>query len=480
MPLTNYVLMPGADYQAACDAIRAKTGKSELIKSGELATEIEAITGGSSGSESGDERVKYVTFMYNGEELIKYPVISGDTCRDPVSLELIDVPTKESTVQYDYTHSGWSLTSGGSANASALSNVTADRVVYAAFKSEVCKYTITYLDDDGVKVLKTESLAYGAMPSYAPMKEGHKFNGWNPAVESVTGDMTYQAQWVELNIASMSWDEISQISQAGDAANYFDVGDCKAVHLNGTIGTLNLDTTLYVFILGFDHNSSVEGSGITFGCFKTAETNGKDVALIDSNYSNRKTDGTKTFSMNHWGQSNYGGWAGCDMRYDILGSTDVPPSDYGTKPTNTRTGNNPSESCTSNPVANTLMAALPTDLRSVLKPITKYTNNKDMTSNATIDYLPLLSLYEIFGTTLNTNNYEYNANNQKRYAYYENGGSRDKYKHSSTGSYVLWWPRSKDKNRYTTFNYVNSGNTSMPISAEGSNYSIGISPIFLV
>lgn len=40
MDLTDYVIMPGENYKAACDAVRAKTGKAEGIKSGELAGEI--------------------------------------------------------------------------------------------------------------------------------------------------------------------------------------------------------------------------------------------------------------------------------------------------------------------------------------------------------------------------------------------------------------------------------------------------------
>lgn len=51
--MTDYVIMPKADYQGACDAIRAKTGKTDLIKSGDMATEIEEMqTGG------GDDALK--------------------------------------------------------------------------------------------------------------------------------------------------------------------------------------------------------------------------------------------------------------------------------------------------------------------------------------------------------------------------------------------------------------------------------------
>lgn len=41
--LTDYVILPGADYKAACDAVREKTGKTEGIPSGALAEEIRGI-----------------------------------------------------------------------------------------------------------------------------------------------------------------------------------------------------------------------------------------------------------------------------------------------------------------------------------------------------------------------------------------------------------------------------------------------------
>ena len=47
--MTDYVIMPKADYQGACDAIRAKTGKTDPIKSGDMVTEIGEISGGGSG-----------------------------------------------------------------------------------------------------------------------------------------------------------------------------------------------------------------------------------------------------------------------------------------------------------------------------------------------------------------------------------------------------------------------------------------------
>lgn len=40
---TDFAILPAADYKAACDAIRAKTGKTGLIKSGDMAEEIIGI-----------------------------------------------------------------------------------------------------------------------------------------------------------------------------------------------------------------------------------------------------------------------------------------------------------------------------------------------------------------------------------------------------------------------------------------------------
>lgn len=288
---------------------------------------------------------------------------------------------------------------------------------------------------------------------------------------------------VGTSLEDCTWEQISAISAAGKAAEYFSVGDTKSVYLKGTVGTLALDTTLYVYILGFDHNSEIEGKGITFGTFKTAD--GVDVALIDSKYNSAYSNGTKCFNMNHWGNYNYGGWAGCDMRYDILGSTDNAPSGYGASPASGRTGYDPSATCATNPVANTLMAALPADLRSVIKPMTKYTNNTGASGDTeakvtvTTDYLPLLAEFEIFGARTYANSYE--QNKQKQYDYYAAGNSKQKYRHSATSSTAVWWERSAycygNTDDRTNFCCVSKSSN----AGNSSAYSVfGIAPIFLV
>ncbi|MBQ8691956.1 MAG: hypothetical protein IJ520_02320, partial [Synergistaceae bacterium] len=160
-------------------------------------------------------------------------------------------------------------------------------------------------------------------------------------------------------LENTDWQTIKTIGAAGTGANYWDVGDTKTITLNGTVGTLALNSfSCKVFILDFNYRGD---NGVYFGGFKS--TAGVDIALCDSKYSSTSGDGTKYFNINHWGNYNYGGWKGCDLRYDILGSTDRAPSQYNQNKSSSNVGYDATSAAITNPVANTLMAALPADLR---------------------------------------------------------------------------------------------------------------------
>lgn len=183
------------------------------------------------------EPVCHVTFMNGDTVLYEKPVFVGDDCTDIVKKGTIGTPSKASTPQYSYTYTGWSMTNGGEASTDALAAVTEDRKVYAAYTSAVRYYTITYLDDDGT-VLKTESLAYGTMPSYVPTRDEYNLDTWNPAPVAVTGDATYTAVWVaKPKFESMAWADISAITTAGTSAQYFAVGQTKKETITYTDGT---------------------------------------------------------------------------------------------------------------------------------------------------------------------------------------------------------------------------------------------------
>lgn len=285
-----------------------------------------------------------------------------------------------------------------------------------------------------------------------------------PSSQSVT----VEAKFVSSVLNENDWSVIKSVADASQGANYWAVGDRKAVTVNGTVGTQAINGTYYVYILGFDHNSSREGTGITFGTFKTALSGGTDICLVDSHYNDYSTGGQKWFNMNHSSNTNSGGWKGCDLRYDVLGSTNSNNNDAGT-------------TTATSPVSGTLMAALPSDLRAVMKPMNIYTDNTGGGSNTasyvtkSVDYLPLLAEYEIFGTRSYANSAEQNY--QAQYQYYKNGNSKVKYRHSSTSSTAYWWERSPYYYDGTYFCAVNTNGTAGYYAA---GISRGLAPAFRV
>ena len=285
-----------------------------------------------------------------------------------------------------------------------------------------------------------------------------------PSSQSVT----VEAKFVSSVLNENDWSVIKSVADASQGANYWAVGDRKAVTVNGTVGTQAINGTYYVYILGFNHNSSREGTGITFGTFKTALSGGTDICLVDSHYNDYSTGGQKWFNMNHSSNTNSGGWKGCDLRYDVLGSTNSNNNDAGT-------------TTATSPVSGTLMAALPSDLRAVMKPMTIYTDNTGGGSNtasyvtASVDYLPLLAEFEIFGTRSYANSAEQNY--QQQYQYYKNGNSKVKYRHSSTSSTAYWWERSPYSNSSSLVCYVSPYGHA---TYSNARYSYGLAPAFRV
>ena len=344
--MVEYVRMPKADYVAACNSIRAKTGKSDVIKSGAMSAEIDSITGGGGGS--ADERVKYVTFMYGATELYKQPVIAGDTCKDPYANNLISVPTKESDVGYDYTFNGWSLIEGGSANSTALQNVTEDRTVYAAFKATARKYTVTWLDSDGTTVLKTEQVAYGTVPSCTPEKDGYELTGWTPAITRVTGDAVYTAQWEEMVVVveeiADDWDTI--IASAAD-------GSYKSKYKVGNYKLLTVDSKEYrMQIVAKDTDVLADGSGVAPLTFITDVLRNESMVYLES---------SKNIQNEQWGTSN--------MRTEAI-------------PTK-------------------LTANIPENILSAIKEVKKYTlglSNGELVEEETSEKIWVPSEREVFGT----------------------------------------------------------------------------------
>lgn len=210
----------------------------------------------------------------------------------------------------------------------------------------------------------------------------------------------------DTSLANNTPDIIAAAAKSGQAANYWSVGDKVGIAVNGSFGGLSYNNTVYAFILGFNHNSSVEGgNSIHFQFGKTAA--GVDIAFVNS-YGSTGTG----FCMNT-SNTNSGGWNNSYMRKTICPA---------------------------------FLAALPTAWQNIIAACTKYSDNTGGGSNtasyvtATSDKIWLLSEMEVQGTRSYANSAE--ANYQKQYDYYRNGNSKVKYQHTATTSACHWWLRS--------------------------------------
>ena len=240
-----------------------------------------------------------------------------------------------------------------------------------------------------------------------------------------------------------SWDDIKAAVNAGKAASYWKVGDRKAVTLNGTVGTKSFsNTTTYCYILGFDHNKSVESNGahtIHIGFGASALSGGAYIAYCDSKYGSFVSS-TGYFSMNS-SDTNSGGWNSCQMK-----STICPA----------------------------FKNALPSDLKSNIRAVTKWQNDGNSTTGqSSSNEIWLLSEMEIFGSAQWS---KYTAN-QLQYDFYKgvadwSSAPKIKYKDTSTSTAVRWWERSAYSGNSDSFCYVGpNGNATGNVASSSRGFA---------
>lgn len=314
---------------------------------------------------------------------------SGSFTKDKTSIQ---ITTNKNSDTITITREGTGAISASSNNTQvATTSVSGNVVTVTGVKSGNCVITINVAADT---------------------------NHTAPASQTVNVSVSLISNTLNEN----SWADIKSVSDAGTGATYWNVGDYKNIQISGTVQGMSLNSTVRAFILGFNHNSGKEGSNrIHFQIGKT--TSGTDIAFCDSNYPN--TGSSQGFRMN-LSNTNSGGWNGSYGRNTLLGNSGTPTE----------------------PPANSFMAALSLDLRAVMKPVTKYTDNTGGGSNssgavtATTDYLFFLAEFEVQGARSYANQYEQNY--QAQYDYYKAGNSKVKYRHDATGTAVYHWCRSAD------------------------------------
>ena len=307
--------------------------------------------------------------------------------------------------------------------------------------------TVEAVEDNGVWYAK--AWAYGNYTVNLISTTGNKNTTVN--VDEVK---LYEVMLTNVNttLDNNSWDVIRKVADAGQASNYWTVGDRKLVALNGTVGALVLKNyTTYCFILGFNHNAELEGNNtIHFQFCKTALSGGTDLALVDEGWGNYYSESASARFVMNTTKTNSGGWKTCYMR---------------------------------NTICNAFLNAFATELRNVVIKCDKYTNNtgkKISSENAvtvTEDYSFLLSEYEVYGRIEGSDSNE--ADKQIQYDYYSSGNSPIKYKDTEWTVRTSWWLRSPTMSLDTYFTVVFGDVSGIP-SATIADVSEGFAPAFCV
>ena len=105
-------------------------------------------------------------------------------------------PERPATAQYTYIFDTWTP---------AVSPVTGDITYTATYTETVNNYTVTWENYDGTELEQDAEVPYGTTPSYggatperpADAQYTYTFDTWTPAVDAVTGDVTYTAAYTE-------------------------------------------------------------------------------------------------------------------------------------------------------------------------------------------------------------------------------------------------------------------------------------------
>ena len=184
-------------------------------------------------------------------------------------------------------------------------------------------------DSSGLAILK--------IPGYGTWTVSATINGVSFSTNYEIKAIAQYELVLSTNLETARWDTINSISNSGNAASVWSVGDKK---------TIDIDGTNYKFqIIGFNHDTKTSGgkAGITF-------------QMVDCMYNTAQMNSSDT---------NGGGWTDCAIRTSTMA---------------------------------TLLTKLPSDLQSVIKAVNKLTS-AGATINTTSDKLFLLSEVEIFGST---------------------------------------------------------------------------------
>lgn len=321
-------------------------------------------------------------------------------------------PTKAETSEYTYTFAGWNTNSSAStADANALTNVTADRTVYAIFTAVSKGYTVYFYN--GETLLETVTgVPSGGTATYTgatPTKSGYIFDGWNPSNTNITADTSCYAQFKEDEMYESitdTWSEIIANIGNGTYSTRYQVGDTKKIDL-GTEGEIIMQ------VVGIDADDLADNSG------KAPMTWISKQLLKTSHRMN------PSYSSGKEGTGALGGWEKTEMRSWLK---------------------------------NTVKPLIPETVRTAIKPVKKYTRICNVSGTSvnnvlTTDDVWIPSHQEVFGSFSKESSGVYYS------SAFPDNASRIK---SKVGASAAWWLL---RSAYSTNNFT-------LVDAGGSDYNI--------
>lgn len=160
--------------------------------------------------------IAFITFVDYDDTVISGPT-EYDVGTQAANITVPPDPTRESTQQYSYEFAGWDP---------AVVDVAADATYKATYDATVNQYSVTFVDDDGVTVLK-EATEYDYNTPFASVeqpdvpdmqREGqddivYHFTHWIPDPEKVTDDVVYRAAYKVIKAAGF---KVTFVDEDGD------------------------------------------------------------------------------------------------------------------------------------------------------------------------------------------------------------------------------------------------------------------------
>lgn len=196
----NYYLWSDAQNKAGVDYFKKETGLTFDPETGKVdGTLINAI----------DARNILIYYYYGLVRPVIYDANGGVGEMAPYNATTAEevVLTRNTFSRDGYVFTGWNTEADGSGTdyqpGSTLKMGYVENVtLYAQWKAAPVTYTVTYTDGvDGEEIFADQSTTVESgdtTPAFdgTPTRSGYTFTGWSPEVaETVTGDVTYVAQW---------------------------------------------------------------------------------------------------------------------------------------------------------------------------------------------------------------------------------------------------------------------------------------------